>query len=44
MSVLAFSSLAWGTCFPHVPLFDAVKEPPGSLTHPPRAHGPEAGP
>ena len=25
---------------PRAPFFDAVKEPPGSLTHPPHAHGP----
>ena len=25
---------------PWAPFFDAVKEPPGSLTHPPLAHGP----
>ena len=28
------------TMFPPCPLLDAVKEPPGSLTHPPHPHGP----
>jgi hypothetical protein len=28
---------------PWSPFFDAVREPPGSLTHPPHAHSPEAG-
>jgi hypothetical protein len=28
---------------PRTPFFDAVKEPPGSLTHPPHAHEPEVG-
>jgi hypothetical protein len=25
---------------PRAPFFETVKEPPGSLTHPPLAHGP----
>ena len=29
---------------PRTRLFDAVREPPGSLTLPPHAHGPEVGP
>ena len=28
---------------PRAPFFDSVREPPGSLTHPPRAHGPKVG-
>jgi hypothetical protein len=29
---------------PRTPLSDPMREPPGSLTHPPHAHGQEAGP
>jgi hypothetical protein len=28
---------------PRAPFFETVKEPPGSLTHLPRAHVPETG-
>jgi hypothetical protein len=28
---------------PRAPFFDYVREPPGSLTHPPPAHEPEVG-
>jgi hypothetical protein len=28
---------------PRTPFFDTVREPPGSLTHPPHAHRPEVG-
>jgi hypothetical protein len=38
-------SLVGETMFPpRAPFFDAVKEPPGSLTHPPLRPEPEAGP
>jgi hypothetical protein len=30
------------SAFPWTPFFDPVREPSGSLTHPPRAHSPEA--
>jgi len=37
-------SLVGETMFPpRTPFFDAVTEPPGSLTHPPLRHEPEAG-
>jgi hypothetical protein len=28
---------------PRTPFFNAVREPPGSLTHPPHTHRPESG-
>ena len=45
MSVARFHLAPTGeTVFPaRAPFFDSVREPPGSLTHAPHAHLPEAG-
>ncbi len=31
------------SAFPWTPFFDTVREPPGSLAHPPHNHSPEVG-